>query len=529
MSCVVRRRAIVLFRITDLRLLDNEVLSTAHKVHSEVAHVFCFDPRLWSKEATVDYSRSVAVKSGLAKLSLLRRQYLVEAIEDLRTRLRTTHASDLILRIGRPEDVVPRLIAEGEVASVLFHRAEADEEMRVEAALTAALPATCAATSIWGNTLINVADLPGQVVSGAGSFPRTFSQFRTAVEKGSKSGVPLAVRSPLPIPSPFRPAWRPAASAEDAKTTSEVAARAFALGIDGTTLVPGTAAAPPLPPSTSAAAGPWKALASATFVGGETAALAHVASWMWEKDLLKTYKKTRNGLLGVDYSSKFSPWLATGSLTAATIFAEVKRYESARVANNDTYWLVFELLWRDFLRHYTVEHGSSLFHRWGPRGTPREWHLATWKDQESAKEANAMEVRWRAWTRGMTGVPLVDAFMRELSSTGFMGNRGRQIVASFLVRDLGVGTCFSMSLSQSPYLRLKTPLSLSPLPPTCRLAIGRDVVRAHADRSRYMQQLRKLGLHRWSWLRPTRRPLFQRPKARPNPRPSRSLHRVVAR
>ena len=51
---------------------------------------------------------------------------------------------------------------------------------------------------------------------------------------------------------------------------------------------------------------------------------------------------------------KLSPWLAAGCISAPTVFAAVTRYEATRVANNDTYWLVFELLWRDFLRHYTI-------------------------------------------------------------------------------------------------------------------------------------------------------------------------------
>ena len=61
-----------------------------------------------------------------------------------------------------------------------------------------------------------------------------------------------------------------------------------------------------------------------------------------------------------------------------------------------------------------------------------------WKADASAREEKAERSRWTAWTRGTTGVPLVDAFMRELAATGFMGNRGRQIVASFLCRDLKV-------------------------------------------------------------------------------------------
>ncbi|WOL13450.1 hypothetical protein Cni_G22220 [Canna indica] len=55
-------------------------------------------------------------------------------------------------------------------------------------------------------------------------------------------------------------------------------------------------------------------------------------------DLLKIYKETRNGMLGADYSTKFSPWLASGSLSPRYIYEEVKRYEKKRLANDSTYW-----------------------------------------------------------------------------------------------------------------------------------------------------------------------------------------------
>lgn len=63
------------------------------------------------------------------------------------------------------------------------------------------------------------------------------------------------------------------------------------------------------------------------FLGGETAALSRVYEYFWKKDFLKIYKETRNGMLGPDYSTKFSPWLASGSLSPRFIYEEVKRYE----------------------------------------------------------------------------------------------------------------------------------------------------------------------------------------------------------
>lgn len=77
--------------------------------------------------------------------------------------------------------------------------------------------------------------------------------------------------------------------------------------------------------------------------GGETAALARLQQYVWDLDLLKTYKETRNGMLGPNYSSKFAPWLAHGNVSPRVIVGEIKRYEKERVANDSTYWLIFEV------------------------------------------------------------------------------------------------------------------------------------------------------------------------------------------
>ena len=70
--------------------------------------------------------------------------------------------------------------------------------------------------------------------------------------------------------------------------------------------------------------------------------------------------------------------------------------------------------------------GNAFFLLGGPQGNPRKY---PWKRDASL---------FQAWREGRTGYPLVDANMRELAATGFMSNRGRQIVASFLTRDLGL-------------------------------------------------------------------------------------------
>ncbi|MGB2925821.1 MAG: DASH family cryptochrome, partial [Limnothrix sp.] len=161
-----------------------------------------------------------------------------------------------------------------------------------------------------------------------------------------------------------------------------------------------------------------------SFVGGETAGLKRLDDYFWQGDRLKNYKETRNGLLGADYSSKFSPWLAHGCLSARYIAAQVAEYEAKRTANTSTYWLIFELLWRDYFRWISAKHGNKIFRPAGLQGVEIPWR----QDQTAFEK----------WRTGQTGIPFVDANMRELLATGFMSNRGRQNVGSFLTKNLGL-------------------------------------------------------------------------------------------
>ena len=161
------------------------------------------------------------------------------------------------------------------------------------------------------------------------------------------------------------------------------------------------------------------------FEGGETAGKRRLEQYVWETDSLQEYKETRNGLVGRDYSSKFSPWLATGCLSPREVYATVGEYERERVSNDSIYWLVFELRWRDFFAFQFAKYGGQFFR---PGGI-RERTDVEWRRDDAA---------FRRWQEGRTGVPFVDAAMRELAATGYVSNRARQNAASFLVHDQGI-------------------------------------------------------------------------------------------
>jgi deoxyribodipyrimidine photo-lyase len=127
---------------------------------------------------------------------------------------------------------------------------------------------------------------------------------------------------------------------------------------------------------------------------------------------------------GWDYSSKLSPWLANGCLSVRHIFAELSRYEAKYGKNDSTYWLYFELLWREYFQWHLLKYQAELFQF---SGTQHKRPLTTFIPQ-----------RFVMWCQGCTPYPIVNACMKQLNYTGYMSNRGRQLVSSCLVHELGI-------------------------------------------------------------------------------------------
>ena len=162
---------------------------------------------------------------------------------------------------------------------------------------------------------------------------------------------------------------------------------------------------------------------ASSFQGGETAALKHLERYFAE-DLPAHYKEVRNALDGWDNSTKLSPWLANGCLSARKVMSRLSDYETEVIKNDSTYWIYFELLWREYFQWYAHKFGSKLFM---PSGIKKTTPLNSYYPE-----------RFQKWVNGNTPFPLVNACMNELSATGYLSNRGRQIVASCFVNELAM-------------------------------------------------------------------------------------------
>lgn len=370
------RRTLVWFR-NDLRVHDHEALYKASLKNREIIPVYIIDPRQFNGS-----------QFGIPRFGPFRRQFLIECLTDLRASLRAL-GGELYIRTGYPEEVIPDLAKALDVDQVYAHKEVTEEEVLVERKLEATLDKRGILLQWFeGATLVHPKELPFPLKF----LPDIFTEFRKQVEKASKIYPPYPTPTQLKVPGGIQ--------------------------VGNIDLPLEAVASPFLPTPGGENLGGWAAK------GGEKEGLARLHYYLWEADLLQNYKETRNGLLGGDYSSKFSAWLSFGALSPRQVYHEVKQYEAKRISNDSTYWLVFELLWRDYFRYVAKKYGNAIFNEGGTKN-------------KAPKSRNNPELFAR-WAGGNTGAPFIDANMRELLATGFMSNRGRQNVASYLVKDLGL-------------------------------------------------------------------------------------------
>jgi deoxyribodipyrimidine photo-lyase len=157
--------------------------------------------------------------------------------------------------------------------------------------------------------------------------------------------------------------------------------------------------------------------------GGEPAAFRHTKGY-FASNAAQSYKETRNALDGWENSTKFSLWLACGAISAREVVRQLRLHEAQQGANESTYWIYFELLWREYFQWYAHRHGDSISAFQG---------IAT-----STPNTSFYPQRFRKWCLGNTPYPIVNACMKQLNDSGYMSNRGRQLVASCLVHELAL-------------------------------------------------------------------------------------------
>ncbi|SOV09081.1 related to Deoxyribodipyrimidine photolyase [Ustilago sp. UG-2017a] len=354
---------------------------------------------------------------GLWRTGVHRTKFINQSRFDLKQSLRSI-GSDLLIFAGTPEAVVPGLIkgirdCGDTVEAVYLGREVNTEEVDVQKRLDAVLgQLQCPIKLFEGKSLIHSTDLPFPVEQ----LPDVFTHFRKQVER------PDMFREPVQAPSKLNPFPKDVSIPDSS--------RVFSLSTKKEEVVEKHLLKPLLEEPALGHNELLKALKQLDhyFAGGKRSPGA-------------TYKETRNEMLGADYSTKFAAALAHGLLSPRPIAQKASELDQATGTANAKgggYWIIFELLWRDYFYFVGCKFGWHLFTLGGieevlsPESARSKAY--DWKHSNSLSDQKDPFVRCPT---GKTGVPMIDANMVELVQTGFMSNRGRQNVASFLTKDLG--------------------------------------------------------------------------------------------
>ncbi|GAA4317854.1 DASH family cryptochrome [Pontixanthobacter gangjinensis] len=364
------KNGLVWFR-NDLRISDHEALLNACKENDRILGVYCFDPRHFEK-----------TNYGFPKTGKFRAKFLIETLEELQKNLRDINIPLLIFQ-KKPEEIIPKLASEYDIDGIYFQKEWTAEEQKVENGIRK----NCGKlnyNSYYQQFLYHPEDIPFESFQ---DIPKVFTDFRKACEKNAE------VRKCLETPSVLSDNFQIDKNLE-IPNLEDLGLKDFE--IDQRSAFP--------------------------FKGGESEAKERIQQYFWNSKNLSEYKETRNGLIGTEYSSKLSAWLANGSISPRQVYEQVKKYEKEVTSNQSTYWLIFELIWRDFFKYVSLKHGNKIFKIDGILEKELSWGQDT--------------DRFEKWISGRTSEPFVNANMKEIAATGFMSNRGRQNVNSFWAKEL---------------------------------------------------------------------------------------------
>lgn len=284
--------------------------------------------------------------------------------------------SDLALASGKAEDVITDLARKTGATSVVVNRAY--ERTSFDREIAIALKHNGIVIHAFHGQLLHE---PKSIRTGAGNAFKVFTPFWNAMQK---------------VGGPHKPSEAP-----DNILSPEHHPRSESL--DSWNLLP-------TKPN-------WAADFSTTWTPGEEGAQDKLSEVIDRE--LHEYKSGRD-LPSVNATSLLSPHLAFGEISPARIWHAVSDLPAK--ASTEVSHFRRELAWRDFCYNLLIDFPELNDKNWDSSFDPFKWEY-------DAKE-------FKAWTKGLTGYPIVDAGMRQLWKTGFMHNRVRMITASFLIKDL---------------------------------------------------------------------------------------------
>jgi deoxyribodipyrimidine photo-lyase len=348
----------------DLRLQDNTALAALAECAEEWLPVFVLDPRI----------------VGDAKSGAPRMRFLLDCLERLGHALEK-RGVPLLVRTGRPEQVLPRLLHEAGARILSFNEDTTPFARRRDEAVRRAVEKQGAEVL---SRVDHVAFRDGDVRTASGGSYSVYTPYRKSWWKRWREDPRRPVRMGR-LPPPI-PGFSASPVADPREFGLEVR------GADG-------AAAP---------------------TGGEEAAKRRLDAFL--EGAARRYHEDRDRP-DLDGTSRLSPYLRFGAISVRQCFEHGEDAAASEPAlrRGVGKWLD-ELVWREFYAAILERHPRVLRESYR-----REYDALVWNDDARGFEA---------WCEGQTGFPIVDAGMRQLRATGWMHNRVRMIVASFLTKDL---------------------------------------------------------------------------------------------
>jgi deoxyribodipyrimidine photo-lyase len=305
------------------------------------------------------------------------RVWLHESLTALSERL-VAAGSRLVLRVGDPRDALPALVRETGAERVFWNRRYEPHLIAIDADVKARLKADgVAVESFPGNLLFE----PWTIQNKQGEPYKVFTPFWRTCEECLPEPRPFD--APKRVPGPK--SWPKSETLDALELRPEIR---------------------------------WDTGIRTAWRPGEAGAAERLRHFLDEA--VDTYKTDRD-FPARDGVSRLSPHLHFGEVSPRQILAAVRSAGTGGGAE----FFVRELGWREFAHHV-------LYHFPETPEQPLQEAFTRFKWRRSKKDLEA-------WQRGRTGYPIVDAGMRELWETGYMHNRVRMIVASFLVKDLMIG------------------------------------------------------------------------------------------
>lgn len=317
------------------------------------------------------------------KLAPARKQFMLQALAVLDANLKK-RGSYLVVRQGDPVQELLKLVRETDAGAVYFHADYTPYARRRDANVVAALDKAGVKYETFNELYLSD---PDQVLKKDGTPYTVYSAYRKRFERvvtlPARCSIKKKIETPREIASLDLNALMPTFNTRYAK-------------------------------------------------GGENAGIKLAHNFMARKNGLAQYSKTRNDM-GADATSHLSAHLHFGTVSVRELVRMARRKiptqalqrkrtsKAQHPGANAQVWLD-ELVWREFFSQVLYHFPHAARQSFRPKYTHLRW--------------NTDRNTFTAWTCGQTGYPIVDAGMRELNATGWMHNRSRMIVASFLTKDL---------------------------------------------------------------------------------------------